>query len=132
MKISRKKFVITFLVSAFAFQFISNSVLGDEVELFPNNGKWYPGVGSPIAWKNIVGSIIQPVKYILVEPLSFLAQDPDPAPPVLLIAFAIYWTAIALVLHFLFSLLFNRKKSMSAGAISLLAKSYWNGLEQTF
>jgi hypothetical protein len=111
MKISRKKFVITFLVSAFAFQFISNSVLGSEIRLFPHNGEWYPGVGSPIAWKNIVGSIIYPVKYILVEPLSFLGQDPDPAPPVLLIAFAIYWTAIALVLHFLFNLLFNRKKA---------------------
>ena len=111
MKISRKKLVITFLVSAFAFQFISNSVLGSEIRLFPRNGEWYPGVGSPIAWKNIVGSIIYPVKYILVEPLSFLAQDPDGAPPVPLIAFAAYWTAIALVLHFLFSLLFNRKKA---------------------
>ena len=111
MRISRKKFVITFLVSAFAFQFISNSMLGDEVELFPNNGNWYPGIDSPIAWKNTVGSIIYPVKYILVEPLSFLAQGADSPPPVLLIAFAVYWTAIALVLHFLFSLLFNRKKA---------------------
>ncbi len=102
MKISRKKFVITFLVSAFAFQFISNSVLGDEVRLFPNNGEWYSGIGSPIEWKNTVGSIIYPIKYILVEPLSFLAQDPDPAPPVLLIAFAIYWSAIALVLYYLY------------------------------
>ena len=110
MKISRKKFVITFLISAFVFQFISNSVLGTEVGLFPRNGEWYPGVGSPIAWKNIVGSIIYPVKYILVEPLSFLGQDPDGAPPVPLIAFAIYWSVIALVLHFLLSLLFNRKK----------------------
>lgn len=111
MKISRKKFVVTFLVSAFAFQFISNSLLGDSVTLFPKNGKWYPGVGSPIAWKNVVASIIHPVKYILVEPLSFLGQDPDAAPPVLLIAFAFYWTAIALVLHFLVSMLFNRKKA---------------------
>jgi hypothetical protein len=109
MKISRKKFVIAFLISAFAFQFISNSLLGDEVELFPNNGKWYPGVGSSIAWKSMVGSIIYPVKYILVEPLSFLAQDHDSAPPVLLVAFAIYWTAIALILHFLFRMLFNGK-----------------------
>lgn len=113
MKMSRKKFVIIFLILAFAFQFITNSILGDEVELFPNNGKWYPGVGSPIAWKNIVASIIYPVKYILVEPLSFLAQDPDSPPPVALIAFAIYWTAIALVLHFLFSMLFNRKRHES-------------------
>lgn len=114
MKISRKNFVIIFLISAFAFQFISNSVLGPEVRLFPRNGEWYPGVGSPIAWKNIVGSIIYPVKYILVGPLSFLAQDPDPAPPVLLIAFAIYWAVIALALYYLYYLLkkiITRKKT---------------------
>lgn len=108
-----KKFVIIFLILAFAFQFISNSLLGDEIGLFPHNGEWYPGVGSTIAWKNTVGSIIYPVKYILVEPLSFLAQDPDPVPPVLLIAFTVYWTAIALVLYYLFYLLnkiITRKK----------------------
>jgi hypothetical protein len=111
MKISRTRFVIIFLVLAFAFQFTANSLLGDEISLFPRNGEWYPGVGSPIGWKNIVGSIIYPVKYILVEPLSFLAQDPDPAPPVLLIAFAIYWAAIALVLYYLFSKIVTRKKT---------------------
>lgn len=111
MKILRKKFVIGFLISAFVFQFISNSVLGDEVQLWPSNGEWYPGAESPIGWKKTLSSILYPVKYILVEPLSFLAQDPDPAPPVLLIAFALYWTALALVLHFLFSILFNRKKA---------------------
>jgi hypothetical protein len=42
--------------------------------------------------------------------LSFLGKDPDPAPPILLFAFAIYWSTIAFVLYFLFSLLFNRKK----------------------
>jgi hypothetical protein len=111
MKISRKKFVIIFLVSAFAFQFVSNSVLGAEIQLFPGNGEWYPGIGSPIAWKNMVSSIIYPVKYILIEPLSFLGQEPDFPPPVLLIAFAIYWVVIALVLHFLFSKLFKRTKA---------------------
>jgi hypothetical protein len=113
MKNSAIKFVIIFLVSAFAFQFISNSLLGNEIRLFPNNGEWYPGAVSLIAWKNIVGSIIYPVKYILVEPLSFLAQDPDPAPPVLLISFAIYWSAIALVIYYLYYLLnkmITRKK----------------------
>lgn len=114
MKISRTRFVVIFLVLAFTLQFISNSLLGDEIQLFPNNGEWYPGVGSPIAWKNTVSSIIYPVKYILVEPLSFLAQDPDPAPLVLLIAFAVYWAAIALVLYYLYYLLnkiITRKKA---------------------
>ncbi len=105
MKISRLKFVIIFLICGFVFQFASNSLLGDELGLFPNNGVWYPGAGSPIAWKNTVGAVIYPVKYILVEPLSFLAQDPDPVPPVLLVAFGIYWTAIALILYYLYYLI---------------------------
>ena len=111
MKISRTKFVVTFLISAFVFQFISNSVLGPEVRLFPANGEWFPGAGSPIGWKNTFATILYPVKFVLIEPLSFLAQDPDPAPPVLLVAFAIYWAAIALVLHYLFSKIITRKKA---------------------
>lgn len=111
MKISRTKFVIGFLVSAFVFQFISNSVLGTEVGLFPRNGEWFPGEGSPIAWKNTLATILYPVKYVLIGPLSFLGKDPDPAPPVLLFAFATYWTIIALVLHFLFCKIFYRKKA---------------------
>ena len=38
MNISRKKFITIFLLSAFAIQFISNSVLGNEVALFPGDG----------------------------------------------------------------------------------------------
>jgi len=48
MKISRSKFVILFLASGFLFQFISNSILGPEVRLFPINDDPFPGVGSPI------------------------------------------------------------------------------------
>jgi hypothetical protein len=110
MKISSTRFVTIFVISAFVFQFASNSLLGDEIQLFPGDGEWYPGFGSPIAWKNTVASIIYPVKYILVEPLSFLNQDPDPAPPVPLIGFGIYWAAIALVLYYLYYLL---KKSVT-------------------
>ncbi len=110
MKISRTKFVIAFLVLAFAFQFLSNSVLGTEVGLFPANGEWFPGTGSAIGWKNTLASILYPVKFVLIGPLSFLAQDPDPAPPVLVLAFAFYWTAIALVLHYLLSKMTTRKK----------------------
>jgi hypothetical protein len=101
MKITRTKFIMIFLVSAFAFQFVSNSVLGPEIGLFPANGEWYPGIGSSTGWKNVLATILYPVKFILIEPLSFLGQDPDPAPPVLVIAFALYWTALALVLYYL-------------------------------
>jgi len=111
MKISRTKFVVLFLVSAFAFQFISNSVLGTEVRLFPGNGEWFPGTGSAIGWKHSLAAILYPVKFVFIGPLSFLAEDPDPAPPVLVLAFAFYWTAIALVLHYLLSKIITRKKA---------------------
>lgn len=111
MKISRTKFLILFLVSTFAFQFISNSLLGPEVSLFPANGEWFPGADSSIAWKSTLAKILYPVKFILIEPLSFLAQDPDPAPPILLVAFAIYWTAIALVLYYLLNKIITRMKN---------------------
>lgn len=110
MKVSRKKFVITFLVLALVFQFVSNSVLGPQVGLFPKNGEWFPGSESPVSWKNQAASIIYPVKFALIEPLSFLGQDADPAPPILLVAFALYWSVIALVLHFVLSLVFKAKK----------------------
>lgn len=111
MKISRTKFIITFLALAFAFQFISNSVLGTEVRLFPGNGEWFPGTGSPIGWKDTLATVLYPVKFGLIGPLSFLAKDPDPAPPVLVLAFAFYWTAMALVVHYLLSKIITRKKA---------------------
>ena len=105
MKISRTKFVIVFLVSAFAFQIITNLMLQ------PVNGEWFPGTGSPIAWKRTVATIIYPVKVVLVGPLSPIFNDPDPAPPIRALACALYWTAIALVFHFILSKVFTRKKA---------------------
>ncbi|TCS85025.1 hypothetical protein EDD80_1158 [Anseongella ginsenosidimutans] len=111
MKTSRTKFVVIFLASAFVFQFISNSLLGPEAGLFPVNADWFPGTGSPIAWKSTLATILYPVKFVLIGPLSFLAKDPDPAPPVLVFAFACYWTAMALVLHYLLNKILARIKS---------------------
>ena len=110
MKTSRTRFVSIFLVLAFAFLFISNSLLGPEVRLFPANGEWFPGSESPIGWKSTVATIIYPVKFVLIGPLSPLFKEPDAPPPVFVIAFAFYWTAIALVLHFLLSIIIARKK----------------------
>ena len=105
MKISRTKFVILFLVSAFAFQFISNALLGSEVRLFPAHGESFLGTGSPIAWKSIVSVILLPVKIVLIGPLlpyiDFLRQEPDTPPPFFLIGFAFYWTILALTIHYL-------------------------------
>lgn len=110
MKISKIKFIFLFLISAFAFQFISNSLLGSEVRLFPGNGEWFPGTESAIGWKNTLATILYPIKFVLIGPLSFLAKDPDPAPPILFFAFALYWTAIALVLYYVFNKIITLKK----------------------
>jgi len=106
MKISRKKFVIIFLVLAFVFIGITNLFLGPVV-----NGTWFPGTDSPIAWKRNLAAIIYPIKIVLVGPLAPIFNDPDPAPPIRALACAVYWTAIALVLHFILSKIFTVKKA---------------------
>lgn len=108
MKVSPKKFVIIFVVSAFAFQYITNSLLGPNVQCWPVNGEWFPGMGSPVAWKNILATIIYPIKFILIGPLTVLGQDPDPPPPLLPIAFTVYWTVMALVLYYLLRKIITR------------------------
>ena len=107
MKIS--KFILLFLVSCFVFQFISNSLLGTEVRLFPMNGDAYPGTGSAIAWKSTTAAILYPVKLVLIGPLSGLFKLPDPAPPILVFAFALYWSAIAIVIYYLFRIIRKKK-----------------------
>jgi hypothetical protein len=104
MKISRTKFVIIFLVSAFVFIMITNLLLQ------PVNGDWFPGTGSPIAWKRTLAAIIYPVKIVLVGPLAPIFNDPDPAPPVRALACALYWTVIAVILHFLLSKMIPQRK----------------------
>ncbi|HEX7757447.1 MAG TPA: hypothetical protein VF421_19000 [Niabella sp.] len=98
MKISRTKFVILFLVSAFAFVFITNLLL------VPVNGEWFPAMDSPIAWKRTLAHMIYPVKIVLVGPLAPIFNDPDPAPPIRILACAIYWAVIALMLYYLICL----------------------------
>lgn len=105
MKISKRRFVIIFLVSAFAFNIIFNLILGPVI-----NGDWYPGTDSPIAWKHTVASIIYPVKFVLVGPLAPIFNDPDPAPPIRIIACAVYWTIIALVIYYILNKIIIRKK----------------------
>ena len=104
MKISRTKFIITFLVSAFAFVFITNLLL------VPINGDWFPGTHSPILWKRNLANIIYPVKIVLVGPFAPIFTDPDPAPPVRALACALYWTVLALVLYYLIGIITVRKK----------------------
>ncbi len=107
MKISRKKFIIIFLVSAFAFMIITNLLLQ------PVNGDWFPGTNSPVAWKRTTAAIIYPVKIVLVGPLAQVLDDPDPAPPIRILACALYWTILAFIIHYILSKIIPPKNPQS-------------------
>ncbi len=111
MKTSATRFALVFLVFAFSFQFVSNSLLGPEIALFPANGEWYPGMDSQTTWKYALAIVLYPVKLIMIAPLSFLGQDPDPPPPLLVVAFAVYWTGLALLAYYILGNVIRRKKT---------------------
>jgi len=105
MSISRTKFVVLFLVAAFAFMFISNALFGAEARVFPWNEESFLGTDSPVFWKSAGYKISYPVKIVLVGPLlpfvEYVRQDPDPLPPFIATVFALYWAILALVIHYL-------------------------------
>lgn len=105
MKVSRTKFIIIFVVSAFVFIGITNLILQ------PVNGDWFAGTNSPIAWKRNLAAIIYPLKVVLVGPLAPIFNDPDPAPPVRAFFCAVYWTVLAFVLHFILSKIIRQKEN---------------------
>ena len=96
MKTSRTSFVILFLAFGFAFIFASTGILN----LPPDS---FLGTPSQAGWQSTVSTILAPVKIILIGPLlpliKILRQDPDTPPPFFLAMFAVYWTVLAVVLH---------------------------------
>lgn len=100
MDISRRKFVILFIVSGFAFLSITTSLLGSTGPRgFPQSpdSVLMTGGDSPIAWKRAVSAIIAPIKIVLIGPVvpqvSFL-QD-DPPPPFIGAYLFVYWILLA-------------------------------------
>lgn len=104
MNISRKKFVILFIISGFAFIFITTTLLGStNPRGFPKHPDSFLGTASPIVWKNTVSTIISPIKIVLIGPLllstDFLRDDPPP--PFIGIYLIFYWMIIASMIHYL-------------------------------
>jgi len=114
MRISRSRFVIVFVVAAFAFMFASNALLGSEARVFPWHDASFLGVDSPVAWKSAGYKLALPVKLVLVGPLlpfvDYVRQDPDPLPPFVAAVFALYWAALAFAIHFLVAKLMPPRK----------------------
>ena len=105
MDISKKKFVILFIVSGFVFLFITTSFLGSTGPRgFPKHPDSFLRTASPIAWKNAISTIILPIKIVLIGPLllstDFLRDDPPP--PFIGIYLIFYWSILALVIYYFF------------------------------
>ena len=96
MRLSRKKFVLLFLASGYAFDFATRVLLSQSPQAI-----W----ASPDqqAWQRRASTILSPIKLILAGPINWLQQDPDPPPPFRLILFAAYWSVLALGIHRLLS-----------------------------
>ena len=105
MNISRTKFIILFIISGFAFLFVTTTLLGSTGPRgFPQYPDSFLGTASPIAWKNTVSTIILPIKIVLIGPLllsgiNFLKEDPPP--PFIGIYLIFYWTILASIIHYL-------------------------------
>jgi hypothetical protein len=100
MKISRIKFVLFFVLFAFAFLLGTTFLLDQPAESLL-------GLESQANWKYVASTILFPIKVILMGPLlpyiNFLRQDPDTPPPFFLVGFVFYWSLLALTIHYIFS-----------------------------
>ena len=94
MRLTRKKFVLLFLAVGYAFHFATKFLLNQPPEALwasPNQA----------AWQRYASTILSPIKIVLVGPINWLQQDPDPPPPFRLILVAAYWSLLALGIHYL-------------------------------
>ena len=96
MRSTRKRFVLLFLAFGYVFHFVSKFVLNQSPDAL-----W----ASPDqeVWQRYASMILSPLKVVLIGPINWLQQDPDPPPPFRLILFAAYWSILALGIHHLLS-----------------------------
>jgi hypothetical protein len=103
MRSTRKKFVLVFLAAGYAFHFATRFLLNQ-----PSEALW----ASPDQerWQRFVSTLLSPIKVVLVGPINWVQQDPDPPPPFRLILFAVYWSVLALGIHRLLSARARRRR----------------------
>jgi hypothetical protein len=96
VRFTRKRFFLTFVACAFAFDVATRFLLNQ-----PPNPVW----ASPeqAAWQRHASTILSPLMLVLTGPIDWLQQDPDPPPPFRAILCVGYWTIVALLIHQLVS-----------------------------
>ena len=96
MRSGRKTFVLQFLAFGYAFHFVTKFVLNQAPDALGASPDQQP-------WQQLASTILSPLKVVLVGPIDWLQQDPDPPPPFRLILLAAYWSVLALGLHYVLS-----------------------------
>lgn len=94
--LTRKRFVLLFLAFGCAFDVATRFLLNESrgaVEPSPRQE----------AWQRYASTILSPLKLVLVGPINWLQQDPDPPPPFRVILCVAYWSVLALGIHYLLS-----------------------------
>jgi len=99
MHLSRKRFVVSFLAFGYGLNFLARLLLNQSPEALYASPDQQP-------WQRCVATILSPIRVVLVAPINWLQQDPDPPPPFRVILFAVYWSALAVGIHYL---LFRRR-----------------------
>jgi hypothetical protein len=117
MKISRGKFVLLFLACGFAYTTATRLILNQmPASLYGSDFARVPQA----AWQSTASLLLSPVKFVVVGPLRplfvwMLSQDGDPPPPMLMLLFMLYWTILALIVHYILGKLKPQKTSVAGG-----------------
>jgi hypothetical protein len=111
MKTSRTKFVTLFLAFGFAYMISTRLILNQmPASLYGSDFASEPQT----AWQSSVSLLLSPVKLVLMGPLRplfswMLNQDGDPPPPMLALMYAVYWSILAVILHYFLSHMKHRQ-----------------------
>ena len=97
----------------FLFVFLYNVVIRSVIRGRPDNAAAFLGTENLTGWRWAVATILYPVKIILIGPVQFLLNLPDPPPPFVGIGISIYWTVLALLIYFIIDKILRSKRSNS-------------------
>ncbi len=92
---TRKNLVLLFLAVGHIFHFANKFLLNPSDEVAD-------GTHEQAGWQLLISALSAPIELVLIAPIDWLQQDPDPPPPFRLILLSLYWSLLALTTHWIF------------------------------
>ena len=92
MRLTKKNFTLLFLAGGYTLHFVTKFVLAHPAEaVWPTPNQ--------VPWQSYVSTMLVPLKAVLIAPITWLQQDPDPPPPLRMILLGLYWFLLAYGIH---------------------------------